>query len=204
MHEIVDEAPALAHSSHIAAIILTESAQVLDCDVRGQSFLKANDVLKIVNGQLQCTEGLAQPRFSTALKETATSGRATNLLVNPVGQPDQRFSVAFIRMKSNWLKDHSTTSSADLTVLCLVAPLDRRRFATARQLMELFGLSAAEARLARALCQGNSLEEYANDQGLKLPTVRTQLRSVFAKTGTERQAALVRLIAGIPVIRETS
>lgn len=46
-HDIVDEAPALAHSSHIAAIILTERPQVLDCDVRGQSFLRTNDVLKI-------------------------------------------------------------------------------------------------------------------------------------------------------------
>ena len=87
-------------------------------------------------------------------------------------------------------------------VLCLVAPLDRRRFATVRQLMALFNLSAAEARLARALCHGDSLDEYATDQGLKLPTVKTQLRSVFAKTGTERQASLIRLLSGIPVVRD--
>ena len=62
--------------------------------------------------------------------------------------------------------------------------------------------SAAEARLARALCHGDSLDEYATDQGLKLPTVKTQLRSVFAKTGTERQASLIRLLSGIPVVRD--
>jgi len=68
--------------------------------------------------------------------------------------------------------------------------------------MDFFGLSAAEARLARAICHGDSVEEYARDQGLCLSTVRTQLSSVFNKTGTERQAMLVRLIAGIPVVRD--
>jgi len=87
-------------------------------------------------------------------------------------------------------------------ILCLVAPLDGRRIATVRQLMDFFGLSAAEARLARAICHGDSVEEYARDQGLRLPTVRTQLSSIFSKTGTKRQATLVRLIAGIPVVRD--
>jgi len=95
-------------------------------------------------------------------------------------------------------------SSTYFNVLCVLSRLDQRRFATVRQLMELFGLSAAEARLTRALCQGNSLEEYASDQGLKQPTVRTQLRSVLAKTGSGRQATLIRLVAGIPAIRDGS
>ena len=69
--------------------------------------------------------------------------------------------------------------------------------------MDFFGLSGAEARLARAICHGDSVEEYARDQGLRLPTVRTQLSSIFNKTGTLRQAALVRLIAGIPVVRDS-
>ena len=202
-HQIANEATSLAHSSHVAAFVLTENAQVLECDGRGRSFLKTNDVLKIVNGELQCSQTETRARFSAALKDTASSGRATNLLVNAVGQARQRFSLAFIRMKNTRIKSLGTPHPAACAVLCLVAPLDRRRIATARQLMELFALTAAEARLARALCQGYSLEEYAQDQGLKLPTVRTQLGATFAKTGTERQAALVRLIAGIPVIRET-
>lgn len=86
-------------------------------------------------------------------------------------------------------------------VACLVFPLGRRRIASARQLMSMFGLSAAEARLARALCHGETLEEYAEAQGVKLPTVKTQLRAVFGKTQTDRQVTLVALISGIPPLR---
>ncbi len=67
--------------------------------------------------------------------------------------------------------------------------------------MSMFALSPAEARLARALCHGETLEEYASAQGVKLTTVKTQLRAVFAKTQTDRQVTLVGLITGIPPLR---
>lgn len=62
-------------------------------------------------------------------------------------------------------------------------------------------VSPAEAHLARALCHGETLEEYAEAQSVKLPTVKTQLRAVFAKTQTDRQVALVSLISRIPPLR---
>ena len=69
--------------------------------------------------------------------------------------------------------------------------------------MELFGLSSAEARLAGALTLGESLEVYARENEVRLSTLKTQLRSIFAKTGTDRQSAIVRLIVGIPAVRES-
>jgi DNA-binding CsgD family transcriptional regulator len=70
-----------------------------------------------------------------------------------------------------------------------------------KQLIELFGLTPAEARVAKALATGTTLEDYAAAENLKLPTVKTQLREVFAKTNTRRQAALVGLLNSIPAIR---
>ena len=67
--------------------------------------------------------------------------------------------------------------------------------------MDMFGLSAAEARLARALCHGDTLEDHAQAQGVKITTVKTQLGSVFAKTQTKRQVTLVSLITSIPPLR---
>ena len=43
---------------------------------------------------------------------------------------------------------------------------------------------------------------YATAGDLKLPTVKSGLRALFEKPGTDRQAALVRLIAGIPAVRK--
>ena len=92
-------------------------------------------------------------------------------------------------------------ANAPRAIVCLIFPLGRRRIASVRQLIALFGLSPAEARLARALCHGETLEEYAEAQSVKLPTVKTQLRAVFAKTQTDRQVVLVSLISSIPPLR---
>ena len=204
LREFADHAASWAHTSHVAAIILTQHGRVLDCDYRGESFLKAGHVLRLTGGHLSCTELSLQPSFNQALKETAVSGRTANLLLHAPEQPDKRFSLTLTRMQLRPPTPGNGGPANVAAILCLVAPLDGRRIATARQLMDFFGLSGAEARLARAICHGDSVEEYARDQGLRLPTVRTQLSSIFNKTGTQRQAALVRLIAGIPVVRDSA
>ncbi len=61
-------------------------------------------------------------------------------------------------------------------------------------LQALYGLTAAEARLALGLAQGRGLDEMAAALGLSRHTVRTQLKQVFAKSGTRRQPELVRLL----------
>jgi DNA-binding CsgD family transcriptional regulator len=61
-------------------------------------------------------------------------------------------------------------------------------------LKDLFGLTSAEARLARTISRGDTLEETAHSLGIKLSTARTQLAAVFAKTGTCRQAQLIALL----------
>lgn len=70
----------------------------------------------------------------------------------------------------------------------------RRLKLAAPDLEQLFDLSPAEARLAQLLADGLSMEEAALQLGVSRNTVRSQLQAVFAKTGTNRQGDLVRLL----------
>lgn len=65
-------------------------------------------------------------------------------------------------------------------------------------LNQMYGLSRAEGALAVALCRGDTLQEYAETAGLAVATVRTQLKAVFQKTATSRQAELVSLLLQMP------
>ncbi|HZZ94344.1 MAG TPA: helix-turn-helix transcriptional regulator [Usitatibacter sp.] len=60
-----------------------------------------------------------------------------------------------------------------------------------------FGLTKAEAKLAQELVSGEPLARIAERLAVRESTARTQLKSIFAKTGTARQAALVRLLIGL-------
>jgi DNA-binding CsgD family transcriptional regulator len=69
--------------------------------------------------------------------------------------------------------------------------------ADAGQLEQLLELTPAEARLATALAQGQTVQEFAESAAVSLNTVRTHLKSIFSKTGVSRQSDLVRLILTI-------
>jgi len=58
-----------------------------------------------------------------------------------------------------------------------------------------FGLTAAEAKLATRLASGVGIDSAAASVGVSRETARTQLKAVFAKTNTRRQAELAGLLA---------
>jgi DNA-binding CsgD family transcriptional regulator len=85
------------------------------------------------------------------------------------------------------------TQAANILV---VTPLGNPEAPLAHVLLGLFDLSPAEARIAQKLVGGNSIDEIAIEQKLSRETIRSQLKSVFSKTGTSRQAELVGLLMG--------
>ncbi|MCY1283812.1 hypothetical protein D9M68_210490 [compost metagenome] len=62
-------------------------------------------------------------------------------------------------------------------------------------LAELFELTPAERRLAELLAQGLTPEACALHLRVSINTIRSQLRALFRKTETERQAELINLFA---------
>ena len=61
-------------------------------------------------------------------------------------------------------------------------------------LYQMFGLTNSEAATVVALVHGHNPREIAKTRRIGYTTVRTHLRSAFAKTGTRRQAELVALV----------
>jgi DNA-binding CsgD family transcriptional regulator len=59
----------------------------------------------------------------------------------------------------------------------------------------LFDLTPTEALIARRLTAGETAEEIATATEKSILTIRTQLKSVLAKTGARRQSELVQLLA---------
>lgn len=58
-------------------------------------------------------------------------------------------------------------------------------------LVQRFGLTGSETELALALMNGADLADIAVSRGVAITTVRSQLRSLFAKAGVRRQSELV-------------
>jgi DNA-binding CsgD family transcriptional regulator len=67
--------------------------------------------------------------------------------------------------------------------------------------MSLFDLTPAEARIARGLAAGKTVDDLAGANGVSPNTVRVQVRGVLDKTGCQRQTDVVALLGGISAFR---
>lgn len=161
---------------------------------RAEALLRAGDALRLQAGVLAAA-GDGAARLQSALAEAVATRQSQSLhLVAPSGPCSLTILPLPAAGPLARLLDRAE-------LLVLASHGASRRMPTARQLMQLFGLTPAEARLAKALAGGDALDAYAQENDLGMTTVRSHLRSVFTKTGTRRQAGLVRLLAGIPATR---
>lgn len=116
-----------------------------------------------------------------ALRVERPSGKESyNILVRPLGHPH-----APGREPSFSIRPTATVQVVD------PAGSYMKR---APALMQLFGLTAAEADVALALASGRTVDAIAALRETSVETVRSQLRTIFAKTGSNRQTALVRTL----------
>ncbi len=81
--------------------------------------------------------------------------------------------------------------------LLMLRPLGAAAAPRIGLLRDLFGLTAAEAEVARALAGGASKAAVAATRGIAETTVRTQVRAVLAKTGAANLRDLERMLAGL-------
>lgn len=134
-----------------------------------------------------------QQRFADLLALTAQAALAGKVSVSGLVLPRAGglgpLRVAFHAMmqRTSFLSGHKPLVALHLTAgeqpLTIPAEL----------LRGLFALTPAEANLLQALVQDKRLEDYADERGVSVTTVRTQLAHLFRKTGTNRQSELVRL-----------
>lgn len=109
------------------------------------------------------------------------------------GQPDYAVAAAPLAGGTAW-------SEAGPVAFLLVTDPDASPAETRAVVRQLFGLSAAETRVAERLMMGESPEQAAAMLNVKTSTARWHMASLYRKTGTSRQAQLVRLLLSLPAI----
>jgi len=197
IRQYVDQGPSPLFSPYVAAFLVAANGRIREMDERSAEFLRSSGVLGIRHNRLCAPDAAFNEVLLDTVARVAARGVPETLICASTAPTSARYTMMLQPNPPN----AKSSLAAPPTVACLIFPLGRRRVASVRQLIAMFKLSAAEARLARALCHGETLEQYAEAQGVKISTLKTQLRAVFTKTETDRQVTLVNLIAGIPPLR---
>jgi DNA-binding CsgD family transcriptional regulator len=80
----------------------------------------------------------------------------------------------------------------------LMTPISSPAAPDATLIRGLFDLSPGEARVAGAITEGLTIDQIAARSGVARETTRSQVKSVMAKTGTNRQSEVAALLAALP------
>lgn len=183
-------------------ILLTTTDQVLiflDRDLRVRRMTAAAErrlfnsgILRLIDDRLTATDATQNARLQHMLHAAAISqGTGAPMLLSPAP------SAASIGLRTMPLGPRSMAAHSDEPLILLSAfdPATEQAAPTRDlDLRHRFRLTAAEARVAMAIADGLSIREVAECVGVSVHTVRAQLGTIFAKTGTHRQADLVRLL----------
>jgi DNA-binding CsgD family transcriptional regulator len=162
--------------------------------------LRLNDPAKVM---MSAEVRIVQKRIVWQDKEaTATLDRALHVLLwaaaasalmPPVSLPRRgRRPILAYPLK---LSSVSASVLADCQALLVFVDLEKRVRPPQEVLHSTFALTAAEARLAIRLASGAPLEVVAGELRISKETARTQLKSIFQRTGVHRQSELVGLLA---------
>ncbi len=180
--------------SQTAAIVVTGNGIILHANKDAEAMLQAGDAIRSVSGQLAAATKSATERLTMLIRgaiDTAAgrSGSAGGTVAIPrPNRPPLTVLVAPFRPAQE-----GAGAPVPAALLFLRDP-ERAPGSPSAALQQLFGLTAAEATIANYLTRGRSLTEIAARHNLSLNTLRTHLRNIFSKTGTNRQAELVALI----------
>jgi DNA-binding CsgD family transcriptional regulator/PAS domain-containing protein len=177
-----------------ALFVLNASGHVVHFNSAAEQIVAAGDGLSIANKKLSATkhdETQTVLRLATAAIRASFSSETAPGGVMRISRPSGRmpYEVLVTPISSSTLRHEFTGPLAAVFArdpdAQVVAPMDRLR--------RLYELTGAEARLVQALLAGETLDIVRDRLGVGKETLRSQLKSVFLKTGTSSQIELTRL-----------
>ena len=170
-----------------ALLIVTDEGRVEYRNRQAAALLRnGQGGLRIVGSKLSANPGKPRDTLAAAIRLACTELTAGGVCLSQPGVPPERW----LRLAVAPVYFGSAARGATRAAVWIVNN-GPPALPSEELLGALFGLTRAEARLARGVLTGSSAGEYANQVGVRMATIRTQLHSIFIKTGVTRQAELV-------------
>jgi len=159
-----------------------------------ESLLGGAEVLMVRGGRLLCSHAALDERLGRLVTQACS-----RLPHGGAFQVPRHGAVLPLHAMVMPLPERHPAAAPLREPLALVVVMDPQAPHLAREAYQgLFGLTDTETALLFALVNGDNLAQWADRRGVSNNTARTHLASVFAKTGVDSQARLMRLVKTLP------
>ncbi len=191
---------ALAHRAleiqRVAVLTLDRAMKLRDANALAEEVLRREDGLRSRQGHIEPTDPKDAIAFRQAVHRVTMPlhGLASPDTSLTIRRPNNQFPYQVFVAATRGRKALLRFSSAETAVLTFRAT-SRNCAPDLSSFGAHFHLTPSELRLAEALRDGAPLPVAAKALGIGYETARSQLKAVFAKTGTQRQAELTLIIS---------
>lgn len=176
----------------IGVILVDGASRIVHANAAGQGLLRVGNAIRCDRGTLACRDAKATAELMRAVADAATGEGARPATILPVARSDGGDLVASVLPLGARISGEQA-SCARASVAVFLQPLGEATAFPCELFAKRFHISPAECRVLELLTEGMTLRETAAALGISEPTARTHLQKLLQKTGTSRQAALIRL-----------
>ena len=134
------------------------------------------------------------------LIDAAVRGVPVGTMSIPHPRDGRLFTILVSSVRSRDIDRFSGLGMRDVAAMLVIHDPARPMEIPVEWIMDAYGLTVAEARVALCAASGATIPEAAYRLNVSPNTIKTHLRRVFAKTGTSRQSELARLMATIGLL----
>jgi DNA-binding CsgD family transcriptional regulator/PAS domain-containing protein len=180
----------------VAGVFLTaRDGRVVYMNAAAERQIRTGKSIRIVNNRIFPTDPQARAALSKAIDQASRDDDGSDMSDYSLAIPDvdgAGYVATLLPVDRGQRRDVIAPFAASVAVFTkdpVQAPL-----MPGEAFARLYGLTGAELRVLLALAQGLGGKEAADMLGISEPTMRTHLQRIFSKTGTARQADLVRLL----------
>lgn len=176
--------------------LVDSSGRVQDMNDSAKQVVMAMDGLSVVTGRIRAAARRDQADLLAAISSIGRprrDGFCSPTCAVAVSRPSGKPRYVLLALGSTATSAFPPAASG--LVWLFASNPDRAGDAALETLSHVFVLTKAERRLLLPLLAGCSLQECADRLCLTRNTIKTQLASVYRKTGVRRHAELIRLIA---------
>lgn len=183
-----------AHHLAFGLLLLRADGRLVFANRETERLLQEADLF-VRNGRLRVAKRSGGPTFEELLARAVSTGEAqAKSIFRRAGSPLQMLIVPVRKREGNF------GIMCQAQIMVMIVDACNQGESLRRIIRQLYGLTQAELRLIEGLQSGQSPSEYADSRRLSRNTVKTQLRSVYAKTGFRRQSELSRHLQPIATI----
>lgn len=173
-------------------LIFDELGRVIFANASARATLNADGELKLRQARLTARSSAQNNALDAAL-QAAVSGNVAIPLLSVGNGKGGRIIVQCVSLPAS----SALASMQRPGAIVMLYDAGASQGPSAKDIAALYGLTDAEAQLALALCEGETLAQTAAARRVKLSTVRSQLLSTLQKMGLHRQVDLVRTLVSL-------